>query len=339
MRRLLLASALCLVGFGAFAQTNSGPPPSSVIPAPAAVGPGPVNSNAAVWINSNANAASVSTPPSGTVLATSGPDGANNPTVADAYGGSPTTTYRRTDGTAASKTGVQGGDSLGQVVVQGWTSSGAFTGNAAIIRMSAGENFTNVANGTTVDVFTTPTGTTTATIATRIQASGGLSVGTQTDPGIGSLQLNGQQFMPNVTTSSAAQTGTVCWTTGTGKLTVDTTLGCLASLEELKDKKGPILNAMDEINRLEPFWYSWKEGTPERAGDTHVQPGLGAHQVESVDPRLAGYGTDGKLSGVRYAQMVALLIAGMKELKADNDDLRREMVIMRRQVSGKKRAK
>lgn len=339
MRRFLLASALCLVGFGALAQTNSGPPPSSVIPAPAAFGPGPVNSNAAVWINPNANAASVSAPPSGSGLTQSGADGASDLLVLDSYGGGNSIQGRRADGIAASKTGVVANDSLVSFSSVGWTSAAAYSPAAAVLRAIATETWSGTQVGSAWTFQTTAAGTLTLGEAMRIQPSGGLSIGTTTDPGIGSLQINGQQFMPNVTTSSAAQTGTVCWTTGTGKLTVDTTLGCLASLEELKDKKGSILNAMDEINRLEPFWYSWKEGTPERAGDTHVQPGLGAHQVESVDPRLVGYGTDGKLSGVRYTQMVALLVAGMKELKADNDDLRREMVIMRHQASEKKRAK
>lgn len=171
---------------------------------------------------------------------------------------------------------------------------------------------------------------TNGSVKMTLSAAGGLSVGTAADPGVGSLQLNAQEFVPNITTSSAAQTGTVCWTTGTGKFTVDTTVGCLTSLEEFKDKHGPIEGAMAEIGRLDPFWYTWRHGTPEwDGGDRAEQPGLGAHQVESVDRRLVGYATDGRLSGVRYTQIVALLIAGMKELKADNDNLKREIADLR----------
>jgi hypothetical protein len=122
--------------------------------------------------------------------------------------------------------------------------------------------------------------------------------------------------MPGLASSSASQTGTVCWTTGTGNLTVDTTTTCLLSLEELKDIRAPIREGLAEVMQLKPFWYSWKEGTPERAGDTHEQPGLGAHQVEGVDPRLAGYGTDGSLHGVRYQQLTAVLVASIQEQQA-----------------------
>jgi hypothetical protein len=127
--------------------------------------------------------------------------------------------------------------------------------------------------------------------------------------------------MPALASSSAAQTGTVCWTTGTGNLTVDTTTTCLASLEELKDIHGPIVGALDEIGKLRPFWYSWKDGTPQRAGDVREQPGLGAHQVEGVDTRLAGYDRDGNLQGVRYNQLTAVLVAAMQEQQAKIDSL------------------
>jgi hypothetical protein len=119
--------------------------------------------------------------------------------------------------------------------------------------------------------------------------------------------------LPNLAASSAATTGTVCWTTG-GNLTVDTTLACLASLETLKNIHGPIGDASSIVSRLEPFWYSWKEGTVQRDGDKQEQPGFGANQVAGVDQRLVSYSPEGKLLGVRYQQMTALLAASIKEL-------------------------
>jgi hypothetical protein len=127
---------------------------------------------------------------------------------------------------------------------------------------------------------------------------------------------------PNLATSSAATTGTVCWTTGTGNFTVDTTLACLASLEELKDKHGDIKNALGIISKINPFWFTWKKDTPEYAGDTYEQAGMGAHQVESVDPRLAAYTPDGKLKGVRYQEMTAVLVAAVKEQQQEIENLK-----------------
>lgn len=122
------------------------------------------------------------------------------------------------------------------------------------------------------------------------------------------ISTGGAVGLPRLAASSAAQTGTVCWTTGTGNLTVDTTATCLVSLEDLKDIKGPIDHALSKIMALKPFWFSWKDKTLDPA----EQPGMGAHQVESVDPRLAAYGADGKLRGVRYEEMTAVLVAAMQ---------------------------
>jgi len=133
--------------------------------------------------------------------------------------------------------------------------------------------------------------------------------------------------MPNLASSSAATTGTVCWTTSTGLLNVDTTLGCLSSLEELKDiQPGGINHALDTVMALKPFWYTWKKETPEYKGGNHeASPGFGAHQVESVDKRLVGYGADGKLRGVKYEQLTPLLAAAIQEQQKEIDDLQRRI--------------
>jgi len=135
--------------------------------------------------------------------------------------------------------------------------------------------------------------------------------------------------MPTIASSSAAQTGTVCWTTGTGNLTVDTTTTCLLSLEETKNIQGNIdpMQAIAEEMKLKPFWFSYKPGSHQT--DHAVHAGLGAHQVESVDKRLVGYDPKGKLQGVRYADSVTSLnvaaIKGLQQeiitLKAANDNL------------------
>ena len=130
-----------------------------------------------------------------------------------------------------------------------------------------------------------------------------------------------------LTQTSAAQNGTVCFATGTNLLTYDATLGCLTSLEELKDIHGPITGALAEVVAMRPFWFS-PINRP-KGSDLAEQPGFGAHQIEAVDPRLVGYGQDGKLRGVRYMEMTAVLAAAIKELKADNDNLRAEMEKLR----------
>jgi hypothetical protein len=123
--------------------------------------------------------------------------------------------------------------------------------------------------------------------------------------------------------TSAAQSGTVCYNSGTGLLTYDATLGCLASLEELKDIHGPIIGALAEVEQMKPIWFS-PINRP-AGSDLAEQPGFGAHQIEAVDKRLVGYDEKGNLRGVRYMEMTAVLAAAIKELKADNDNLRAEL--------------
>lgn len=163
--------------------------------------------------------------------------------------------------------------------------------NNAIDTAAAGTNNTiNIGGSAGSWVLVTGTGTTTTETTT----------------------MSGVVKLPNLATSSASQTGTVCSGTG-GLLTVDTTTTCLLSLEELKDIQNPITNALDTIMKIKPFWFRWKTSTPEYVGDKAEQPGMGAHQVEGVDKRLVAYNPDGRLKGVRYQEMTAMLVAAVKE--------------------------
>lgn len=176
---------------------------------------------------------------------------------------------------------------------------------------------------TQVDTYTTPSTSTTLTLATQVFASGGFGIGASaTDPLVGGLSITGQQFMPSITTSSAAQTGTVCWTTGTGKFTVDTTVGCLTSImgaKNITEKLNPA-RALDIASRLNPFAFRYKQGY----GDSghYEQFGLGAEEVALVDERLVGRDPEGALSGVRYQEMTAVLAGAIQQLKSDSDNLR-----------------
>jgi hypothetical protein len=129
--------------------------------------------------------------------------------------------------------------------------------------------------------------------------------------------------MPNIASSSAATTGTVCWTTG-GNLTVDTTLACLSSTRRVKHKienldpvvEGERVSALKEINALRPVSYDLKpEFNPKHLGR---QIGLVAEEVQAVDPRLVGLDAIGKVEGVRYMQLTALLVKALQEEEAKN---------------------
>ena len=129
--------------------------------------------------------------------------------------------------------------------------------------------------------------------------------------------------LTGLASSSAATTGTVCWTTGANNLTVDTTLACLSSTRKIKENIEPLDIGLPEVMALEPVSYDLKtEFNPAHLGH---QVGLIAEDVQKVDPRLVGLDSNGEVKGVRYMQMVALLVKGMQEQEAEIETLKTEV--------------
>ena len=92
--------------------------------------------------------------------------------------------------------------------------------------------------------------------------------------------------------------------------------------ERLKDRVGPIENALDKVNSLEGFLYTWNDkytGT-----DDSVQVGVSAQQVEKVLPEAVDELETG-YKGVAYDKLVPLLIEAMKELTQENKLIRAEL--------------
>ena len=120
--------------------------------------------------------------------------------------------------------------------------------------------------------------------------------------------------MPNLASSSAGTTGTLCWTTGTGNVNVDTTTTCLLSSYRYKMNAKPLDVGLDEISKLKPISYDLKpEFNPKHLGR---QIGLGAEDVAKVDDRLVSHLDDGRVNSVRYQQLTAVLVKGEQELLA-----------------------
>ena len=125
--------------------------------------------------------------------------------------------------------------------------------------------------------------------------------------------VTGAITMPLLASSSAATTGTVCWTSG-GNLTVDTTLACLASTRRIKQAVRPLTGGLAEVLALKPVSYDLKpQFNPKHLGR---QVGLIAEDVQKVDPRLVGLDANGEVQGVRYMQMVGLLVSALQEENA-----------------------
>jgi hypothetical protein len=76
---------------------------------------------------------------------------------------------------------------------------------------------------------------------------------------------------------------------------------------------------------MRPVTFKWK-GRDER------DLGLIAEEVAKIDPLFVTY-KDGKIEGVKYAQLTVVLINAIKELKIANDSEAAQIAQLRTQVS------
>ena len=166
----------------------------------------------------------------------------------------------------------------------------------------------NIALGTSNSCALSAAG---ASNETHICGSGGDSIlitgtGTATTE---TATVHGVFKLPDITSTSTAQQGTLCWATG-GTITYDTTLGCLSSLAEYKRDVKPYNNALKTVMSLRPKTYFYKDGH-----DPDEQIGLIAQDVEKTDKRLVAYDLKtGALRGVRYNHLGVVDAEAIQEL-------------------------
>ena len=95
----------------------------------------------------------------------------------------------------------------------------------------------------------------------------------------------------------------------------------------LKNKTGDILNALEDINKIEPLKFTWKYGP-----DNNPHVGVSAQSVENVVPEAIDRGVDverqregdeTEYMKVRYTELIPLSIAAIKELKAEIEELKK----------------
>ena len=149
-----------------------------------------------------------------------------------------------------------------------------------------------------------------------LEASGRVGIGTQTPTY--KLHVNGGSAANILLFSNATPYGqSLC------RSTPDANgyyyIGTCSSLTRYKQKIAPLSLSLDTVMRLRPVEFEWK---PEQGGQRDL--GFLAEEVEAVAPLLGQY-DEGKLTGVRYEQMTALLVKAVQELKAENDNLRDEL--------------
>ena len=111
----------------------------------------------------NGNATTAPAAISGTQFQISGTDGSQAAALLDAFGNSATTTYRRADGTNASKSALVAEDVIMNLRAFGYSTSAYTATGKANVQIVAAENWSDTAQGTIVRfLVTAPTTTTTA---------------------------------------------------------------------------------------------------------------------------------------------------------------------------------
>lgn len=183
----------------------------------------------------------------------------------------------------------------------------AQTSLATIINSTClGANCT-VATSNTIELGGT---TTTVLLPNTLTVAGGSTL-TGATLISGALNASSTVSAPNLVQSSSAATGTVCWTTGTGNFTVDTTTTCLLSTRKIKQLIDPIDVGLSEIMKLTPVSYELKpEHNPAHLG-RHV--GFISEEVAGIDDRLVSRDARGDPMGVRYMQLTAVLTKAIQE--------------------------
>jgi hypothetical protein len=145
----------------------------------------------------------------------------------DAFGANNIISFRRANGTNASKTAIAAADALGIISFLGYHATGtpAYTTQRVAINGVANENWTDVAQGTYLSILTTPDGSVTIAEAARFFGSTGFSVGSTTDPGAG--VINAASGFSSGGTAGTSATKTVRDSAGTGTCTLIFTGGIL----------------------------------------------------------------------------------------------------------------
>lgn len=142
------------------------------------------------------------------------------------------------------------------------------------------------------------------------------------------LQSTGVVSMQLLATSSAATTGTMCWTTGTGAINVDTTTTCLLSSKKYKQAGRGLDIGLRQVMALRPVAYQLKpKYNPAHLGE---QIGFFAEDVARVDERLVSKEDDGSPHSVRYQQLTALLTRAIQQQQREISKLSKRVLELER---------
>lgn len=162
---------------------------------------------------------------------------------------------------------------------------------------------------------------------TTILADNGRNVGIGTTTPLEKLEVAGNVGISGqLKVGNLPNTGTtpVCVTTGPPPYRY--TFGSCSSSEQYKNNIKNLNIGLETVKKLRPVSFNWKA-----SGDADV--GLIAEEVYKVNPNLVTYDKDGKLIGVKYDQLSAILINGMQEQQKEIELLKIKIAALESKIT------
>lgn len=285
------------------------------------------NPDVLLTINANSVATPVA-PTNGTLVHLIGGNGNSAFFVYDVFGSGVSNIFqaRSAGGTAASPSATAAATNIFAISAQGYDGVSAYGGIAGIDFINLNQTSTTDHSGY-LRFRTVASGATSLIQAARIMTGVIIGSGT-TDPGAGNLSVGGTI---SATLANTATTSAVCYNTSTGLFTYDGTIGtCNTSTIRVKHDVHPLrLSALDAVMKMTPvsYYYNADQHTPGQ------QLGFIAEDLEKIDPRLVALDRDGQPFAIRYlGPMFSYVVGAIHQLKADNDNLRRELTVLKRKI-------
>ncbi|MDD5505919.1 MAG: tail fiber domain-containing protein [Candidatus Omnitrophica bacterium] len=171
--------------------------------------------------------------------------------------------------------------------------------------------FTTVANnGGNVNAFYSSSGNYTIGTATN-------SGGTSFSPKF-TLDSSGKMYYSSPTNSTLGYY--LCWNASSYEVTYGSS--CAPCSRRFKENIKDSTYGLDAVIRLRPVLFNFK---PEYRMGTSTQIGFIAEEIKSVIPEVVNYDADGKISGLNYDQLTAVLTNAIKEQQNQIDALKQEI--------------
>jgi hypothetical protein len=220
-------------------------------------------------------------------------------------------------GTVAAPTAVLAGDELGGVGVTGYGTTG-FGDFGAGFGAFAAQDWTDAAQGAILAFGTTPLGSNEAQITMFILPDGKTGIGVPVGGALPVLADRLEVF-GDIRVGTTGTNGCLRNFAGTGLV------GTCVSDRRYKKDITPFGAVLDQLTALQPVHYFWRAADfpQQRFGDSRAY-GLIAQDVEAVLPELVATGDDG-FKAVDYSKLPLLTLQAVKELKAENDALKRRV--------------